>query len=192
MDNHPLHRALCHIATKSTARSQYLKAKTSLPTFPTSTVLAMNIHFRDAPPTIIHVDEQVIRAGKGVSDLFARPSCVSRQEVVVVTPPSHHPNLVTRLLLYPFSAWTHARWSYWTTDFPQTLSARYAVPRTPSNGDVNMEEKNGESSSTSSWIAGDAIDSAEAGDDFEGRWEVRWPFRPSKRNEDWEGREFVL
>ncbi|ORX35635.1 RNA polymerase II transcription factor [Kockovaella imperatae] len=109
----------------------------------------MNVNFRDAPPTILHVDEQVIRAGKGISDLFPSPSV--------------------------------------------TIQARYAVPRSHGNGDVSMTDGQGEgSSSSANWIVGQGLDAAQSELSFEEKWEVRWPFRSSKRAEDWVGREYIL
>ncbi|WWD17038.1 hypothetical protein CI109_101475 [Kwoniella shandongensis] len=83
-----------------------------------------------------------------------------------------------------------------------SLKARYAVPRASSskavetNGDVSMGEEEpthaSEGTSRHGWVVGEELDTAEKEDGWEEKYDVRWPFRPSKDAEDWDGREFVL
>ncbi|WRT66639.1 uncharacterized protein IL334_003598 [Kwoniella shivajii] len=81
-----------------------------------------------------------------------------------------------------------------------TLRACYAVPssssKTETNGDVPMREETTtpgpEISSRSNWLIGDDLSNAEKEADFKEKYEVHWPFRSNKSNDDCDGRAYVL
>lgn len=85
------------------------------------------------------------------------------------------------------------------------LKACYAVPISSisngaahghghgENGDGEVQEQVASSSkTTSSWLVGEALTEAQKQDGFDGSYETRWPFRPTKGAEDWEGRTYIL
>ncbi|WVQ79991.1 hypothetical protein IAT38_002092 [Cryptococcus sp. DSM 104549] len=81
-----------------------------------------------------------------------------------------------------------------------TLRACYAVPNASSskgantNGDVQMDGETPapEVVSKSGWLVGEELVNAQKAEGWEETLTVRWPFRPSKEADDWDGREFIL
>ncbi|KAK8864654.1 hypothetical protein IAR55_001904 [Kwoniella newhampshirensis] len=83
-----------------------------------------------------------------------------------------------------------------------TLKACYAIPRASSSkaaetdGDVSMDAGEPisapEGSSRHGWLVGEELETALREDGWEEKYDAKWPFRPSKDNQDWEGREFIL
>lgn len=73
----------------------------------------------------------------------------------------------------------------------QTTSASYAVPISSSLDPTDSTAEASGSSSRDGWIAGEALSSAQSGEDFGSKYEIKFPFRQSEQ-EDWDGRAFVL
>lgn len=53
------------------------------------------------------------------------------------------------------------------------------------DGDVDALSKSG-------WLVGDELTGAQKENNWESNLELRWPFRPSKVVDDWEGREYIM
>lgn len=117
-------------------------------------------------PVVLHADGDIIRATRGVQELFAKPS------VVGSCPPFAIELTLTE----------------------QTLKACYAVPRASSsrsglNGDA-IEDGCGEEEK-SGWIVGEELSKQQGEVGWEEKCDLRWPFRHSTPP-DWEGRAYLL
>lgn len=53
------------------------------------------------------------------------------------------------------------------------------------DGDVDVPSKSG-------WLVGEELVGAQKENNWESSLELRWPFRPNKVADDWEGREYIM
>ncbi|OXG80619.1 RNA polymerase II transcription factor [Cryptococcus neoformans A2-102-5] len=78
------------------------------------------------------------------------------------------------------------------------LRACYAIPIASSsktadaNGDTRVADGDVDAPSKSGWLVGDELTGAQKENNWESNLELRWPFRPSKVVDDWEGREYIM
>lgn len=60
------------------------------------------------------------------------------------------------------------------------------------NGDMRATDVEVDAPSKSGWLVGDELVGAQKENSWESNLELRWPFRPSKVADDWEGREYIM